>query len=250
MKVDYPMESNFLKNAEDSVKHALDHLFEDDALSSFHHRKWFLFSVYHAAQMIFLYLMEKKEAGFCKKNNYPTLNKTLLKKMKKYYVEETYLKELFILLSKHLKNDRDVIWHRDSIQSLESVNQEVFSLMGIMQYCALQEKRDARDVFKLKVDDLKLISDSISLQEVKLFNQYRKEQKNSDNAFRYENFATDLLKHKYPNKYLHWCGYCGADAILDDSMHCEACFTDVTWHECEECDEIYCIVEGSPTHKC
>ncbi len=244
------MENNFLKNAEDSVRHALDHLFEDNSLSSFHHRKWFLFSAYHAAQMIFLYLMEKKESGFAEINNYPSLNTNLLKKVKRHYVEEPYLKELFLLLSSNLKSDRDNIWHRDSTQSSNTLNQEVFSLMGIMQYCALQEECDIKKLFKLKTDNLRLISESISLQEVRLFDEYRRKNKVGDSAFRYENFVTDLLKHKYPNRLLHCCDYCGAESILDDSRYCEACFTEVTWHECEECNEIFCIVEGSLTHKC
>lgn len=244
------MESILLKNAEDSIKHALSHLLEDDALSSFHHRKWFLFSVYHASQMIFLHLMEKKVPGFCAKNRYPTLNENLLKEIKKYYVEEAYLKHLFVLLSINLKNDRDIIWHRDATHSLESLNQEVFSLMGIMQYCALQERRDVREIFDLKTDDLQLISESISLQEVKLFDQYKNKQKSGKDAFQYEDFISDLFKHKFPNKPLYDCFYCGAYSILDDSIECEACFKTVTWFKCEKCGDRDYKVENITYHQC
>lgn len=243
----------FLKNAEDSIKHALAHLFEDEELKNFHHRKWFLFSTYHAAQMISLYLLESKQVGFCKTNRYPTLNAELLRKLKEQFPHESYLDELFQLLSENLKKDRDQLWHREYVEELQSIHHEVFALAGILQYCAFQEKKSVSELFDLETEELSFLTDCLSNQEAKLCSSYRKGGKNADKAFRYDNFMTALMAAKHPDSYIYECDYCGSTAILENDANCNACFQEITWRTCDECgssDPIWAESRNTVFHQC
>src|SRR6185369_11686496 len=95
----------FWKNARDSLKHAFDHYFELEmgAENKWHHHKWIIVSVHHAASCIsYMWLKEARpEHSVFKKKEFPHLDVCVrtLRQLDQLPDSETRLIEVFSRLN-------------------------------------------------------------------------------------------------------------------------------------------------------
>lgn len=236
-----PTVESFWNNAKDSLEHALQHLFELDmgARNHWHHHKWLILSVHHAALCIayvWLKTVDPKDRVFQPKNDkkgeltfsYPALSVSLkalnkLSEQKKVSGAEVSL----IAILEKVDSVRNQLFHRrapDKIDN-ESVSYAAMSMLAMLRLMAHWRKTDFYGLLGESPEHRKVISQAI---HGKRFDEYQK-------------LIEALLHEQLPRHQLEQCPTCGANAVI--SKHCEACFKDATEISCPQCESNFLIAE-------
>lgn len=226
-------------NAKDSLKHALDHFFElaNSEASTWHHQKWIILSVHHAASCLaslWLKAADANNALFVGRNDkeaYPHLDE-LIKELQKYKGTKhlTVAESELLGLLKRLNDIRNKFMHRLPPKEIdrEVVSCAAMSMVGLLHVVERRSGVSFYDQFDQFPEIRKYVMEVIHYSKI---NDYFA-------------FIEKVLKDQFPSRDLPQCPSCGARAII--AHHCEACFEDVSEVECPQCQSEFYIQDSYP----
>ncbi len=213
-------------NGRDPIIHALDHFFERnrERTNRQHHDKWIVLSVHHAAECVCnmrLLELELNNPCFSRKGSiwFPSLSETLkqLGCPQNTARQSPAERQLFLLLSQ-LPDITHKFMHRTAPHELD-VSIAAMCMIGLLKFVERLRGESASDIVWQ--------SSPIEGDVLAAIRYTRIEE--------YCNFVALFLRDKYADRWLPECPSCGVQAVV--SSTCEACFTELDYVRCLECDE-------------
>jgi hypothetical protein len=206
----------FWINAHDSLCHAFDHLHELNGGSKrkWHHHKWLILSVDHAATCLGCMWLKQAEPDHAlfKNGKFPSF---------KRIVPElgTHLSKVereLISICSEVNGVRDLLMHRPAPPEIDKndVSLAAMAMIGIIRVVAYRNKLSFYELFDEFPENRKAISNAI---------HYRKHEQ-------YQLMIESLLLEQEPSCMLEQCPECGARTVM--RHHCEACFEDLQSATC------------------
>lgn len=227
-------------NAKDSLRHALDHFVElaDSKTKKWHHQKWIILSVHHAASCIanlWLRAADGKHPLFFDQNGkdaYPHLDQAI-KALHKYRSTKhlTEAESELLVLLKRLNDIRNKFMHRLPPKEIskEVVAYAATSMVGLLHVI---ERRSGKSFYE-------------QFDEYPEIRKYVMEAIHSSKVEEYFSFVEKVLRDQGHEYELPQCPICGSQAVF--GSHCEACFEDVSEVECPKCNSEFYIDSSYPT---
>lgn len=235
------LEDIFWVNAKDSLAHALDHFFEvtqgDSSTKKWHHQKWIILSVHHAAScLVGIWLKDASSnhplfIGENGKEKYPHLDESIrsLRKFKgSTYLSSTEF-ELLNLLSR-LNDIRNKFMHRRPPEKIDKqvIAYAATSMVGMLHVLGKKLGKTFEEIFGEFPENRQHVIELIHHSKIKEYSQ----------------FVEKLLADQNPQKWLPQCPNCGTHAIIHN--YCEACFEEVYEMLCENCGNNFFTILSSP----
>jgi hypothetical protein len=196
------------RNCADSLTHALGH-FSASAQENepFHHRKWSILSVAHAAEVYCNLLLSTFDANHPNhpKGHYPSLGKAreLLKAHPRLTGSERLVLEEVL---SPLTDQRNKLMHMPAPEML-SVTDTAVALLALLHIIRRRTGLDTTDFFDQSPP---VERDIVAEIEWRKFATWFK-------------VAEQLVKEEYGEGYAEACDNCGAIAVSPD-LQCQACF--------------------------
>lgn len=211
-------------NGRDSILHALLHFSERDREQADrkHHDKWIVLSVHHAAECLCnMRLVEFTPSAFLRDGKlwFPSLNITIgqLKQPQNNARLSPAERYLLSWLSQ-MSDIRHQFMHRLAPEDAD-VSVAAICMIGLLKQIEKHEGETASDLI--------CQSPSIEGDVVKAIRWQRLDD--------YNKVVALFIREKYPDRHLEACPACGVPIIL--SSECEACFEQLDYVRCAECDE-------------
>lgn len=220
------MADGLLKNGLDSIQHALEHFSNrsQEKEQTNHDDKWIVLSVYHAAECVCNALLLRVEPNcslFYRGGAewYPSLTKSLERlKLDSNQQHLTPAERQLLLLISLLPDIRHKFMHRTAPKEVD-VSVAAMCLIGILKHL------EAR--YQIQTSDLVLQYPPIESDVVAAI-RYKKIEE-------YGKFIELFLNEKYRGATLQQCPSCAAWSVMH--FHCEACFEELEYIRCPNCDE-------------
>ena len=195
------------RNCADSIIHSLEHFDPSHEYEPFHHRKWAILSVAHAAEVycnLLLCVFDPKHPNH-PKDHYPSLNKArdMLKGHPRLTESEKYVIEEVLT---PLADQRNTLMHMPAPEML-SATETAVALLSLLHIIRRRMGLDTRKF----LDQSPVIERDI-FEEI----DWRK----YDGWYR---IAEKLVMWEYGEPYVVSCTNCGALAVPPD-LSCQACF--------------------------
>lgn len=222
----------FWKNAGDSLKHAFDHYFELEmgAENKWHHHKWIIVSVHHAASCISLMWLTEDDPSHTvfAKNKFPHLEdsaKALLRSGR-LSAPESLLVEMFT----RLNEIRNKFMHRIAPENIDdaSIAFAATSMIGMLHAVAHRQGKGFYELFDEFPENRKAVTDVIRAKRLDEYGQ----------------LIGKLVQDHHPDRHFEQYPSCGVAAVLNG--HCEACFEDIKEVTCRQCEEEFLAIYGFP----
>lgn len=220
------------KNARDSLKHAFDHYFELEMGSEnkWHHHKWIIVSVHHAASCVSLMWLTEADPSHAlfANGDFPHLKDSAKALMRsgRLSVPESLLVEMFT----RLNEIRNKFMHRIAPENIDdaSIAFAATSVIGMLHAVAHRQGKDFYELFDEFPENRKAVTEVIRANRLDEYGQ----------------LIGKLVQDQHPGRYLEDCPNCGVGAVLDG--HCEACFEDIKEVTCRQCEEEFLTISGFP----
>ena len=206
------------RNCKDSIRHALEHFSagaseaeaSEDEL--FHHHKWALLSVTHAAEVYGNLLLCVFNPEHPKNGWYPSLDggvssvRNELKKLKNQSRLSLSERLVFEEVLETLADQRNTLMHRPAPEELGIVDSAI-ALLSLLHIVRRRTGLPTREFFDQDPPVEQDVLDHIGSRDHE----------------RWFRVAEALVKSEYGDEYLHGCDHCGSFAVPPDAP-CQACF--------------------------
>ena len=203
------------RNCKDSIRHALEHFSagvsevgaSEDEL--FHHHKWALLSVAHAAEVYGNLLLCVFDPAHPKNGRYPSLDgrKSSVRIELKNQSRLSHSERLvFEKVLEKLAAQRDILMHRLAPEKLDTVVSAI-ALLSLLHIVRRRTGLPTREFFDQDPPVEQDVLDHIGSRDHE----------------RWFGVAEELVKSEYGDEYLHGCDHCGSFAVPPDAP-CQACF--------------------------
>jgi len=219
-------------NARDSIAHALDHFSEfsatRDKSRQWHHGKWIILSVYHAADKVLKMMLKDLDPNDSHghftdrqghpKNRMPALMETRTTLLKYEGTGRLKASEVKLLdLIRSLSHQRHEIEHRNPPSNIDP-SIAAWSILAILRVVSLRFTVATKDIFDQDPPIERDVFQAINFQHYDEYNR----------------FIEAVLKEQYPDgQYFDPCPVCEVRAVY--SSRCEACFEEVSCETCTSC---------------
>lgn len=196
------------RNCADSITHSLQHFSAaSEETEPFHHRKWAILSVAHAAEVYCNLLLSVFDPNHPNnpKGHYPSLDQAreLLKGHPRLIGSERYVIEEVL---SPLAKQRNTLMHMPAPEMLSATDTAI-ALLSLLHIIRRRTGLDTTDFFHQSPPIERDIFEEVGWRE-------------HDAWFR---IAEKLVKWEYGEGYIESCGKCGAFAVPPD-LPCQACF--------------------------
>ena len=236
MKISNERAKALWKNSKDSIRHALEHfseLSQCDRSQEYHHKKWIILSVHHAAETFaYMLLKESNEdnPAFFRKGNhyYPGMEKAINVLLGQNFQDTmTGAEKQLLKLFKRINEPRNKIIHGEIPEKLD-VSIMAMAVVGISRISKHKCGESADDIVDQSPTIQKDVIDAVYWTKL---DEYKK-------------FIEAFVLEEYEDRIIEECPNCGAQAVVDNQ--CEACFEDLEEKECPHCGEENLKVRGWP----
>lgn len=198
------------RNCEDSIVHALEHFSaasqEED---SFHHRKWAILSVAHAAEVYCNLLLSAFDPAHPNhpKGHYPALDRArqLLRNHPRLTSGEG---RVIDELLEPLSGQRNILMHMPAPE-MPSITDTAVAVLSLLHIIRRRTGLDTKEFFDQSPPIERDIFEQVGWKE-------------HDAWFR---VAESLVRDEYGEEHVDNCDNCGAGAVPPDSL-CQACFSE------------------------
>jgi hypothetical protein len=196
------------RNCADSITHSLEHFSAaSEENEPFHHRKWAILSVAHAAEVycnLLLCVFDPNHPNN-PRGRYPALDKAggMLKGHPRLTESEKYVIEEVLT---PLADQRDTLMHRPAPEMLTATDTAV-ALLSLLHIIRCRTGLDTKEFFDQSPAIERDIFEEIDWRKYDVW--YR--------------IAEKLVMWEYGEGYVEGCSNCGALAVPPD-MPCQACF--------------------------
>lgn len=196
------------RNCADSITHSLQHFSAaSEENEPFHHHKWAILSVAHAAEVYCNLLLSVFDPNHPNnlKGHYPSLDQAreLLKGHPRLIGSERYVIEEVL---SPLAKQRNTLMHMPAPEMLSATDTAI-ALLSLLHIIRRRTGLDTTDFFHQSPPIERDIFEEVGWRE-------------HDAWFR---IAEKLVKWEYGEGYIESCGKCGAFALPPD-LPCQACF--------------------------
>jgi hypothetical protein len=220
-------------NARDSILHALEHFAElsSENASEFHHKKWIVLSVHHAAETFCNMVLKQfdPENPKFKRNGedwYPSLITAINELLQPNNPARLTRAEVQLLgLLKELNHSRNSIMHGKVPEKLD-LSLGVMSILGLSRVVHRRQGESVEDILDQDPPIQRDIVEALRYTEIQDY--YR--------------FVEAFLAEEFSDQYLPACENCGINSIVD--LRCEACFETMESFTCDSCDEELLLPES------
>lgn len=221
----------FWRNTHDSLCHAFDHFFELDIGSGskrkWHHHKWLILSVDHAATCLGCMWLKDNEPDHAlfAQGWFPSFKQ--LVPVLRHHLSKAEVE--LIEICSELNRVRDRLMHRPVTEiDKNEVSLAAMAMIGILRVVAHRKKMSFDTLFNEFPETRKVIFNAI---------HYHKHE-------RYRVMIESLLSEQERSYRIEECPECGARAVI--SLHCEACFEDLVPATCHKCDTQFLFSRNNP----
>jgi hypothetical protein len=220
----------FWRNAHDSLCHALDHLIELESGSKrkWHHHKWLILSVDHAATCLGCMWLKETEPDhkLFTQGRFPSF-KHLVPVLRNHLSKA---ESGLINICLDLNRVRDLLMHRPAPCEIDKneVSLAAMAMIGILRVVAHRKRRSFYELFDEFPENRKAIFSAI---------HYHNHQD-------YTAMIENLLSEQEPSYMLEQCPECGTRAVI--CHHCEACFEDLESVFCPRCETEFFFSRDNP----
>jgi hypothetical protein len=219
----------FWLNAKDSLHHAFDHFqeLETNKNNTWHHEKWIILSVHHAATCIAnMWLLEIGENTTLE---FPSLISACEKLNNiKDRISETQLK--LLILFRRLNDIRNEIMHRLPPNRFEQslVSFAAMSVLGIFKVMEFEKQKSFEELFNEYSENCQSITEAIHYSRFEEYNS----------------LMETILHEQDPKTLYRECPYCGAQTV--NLGECKACYAEIEEVTCNKCGCEFLIVSNFP----
>ena len=230
------------ENANDSLRHAFDHLFElsQGDTRKWHHQKWIIVSTHHAAScLVCAWLKEADSDNPCFKNkkgdvSFPHLERSTKELLKFKNTDFLTSAEAELLcMFKRLNTIRNEIMHRTPPVEFNkaTIAFAATSIVGMFHTVSRRCGKDFEELFNEYPESRTQVIEAIHYSRIE----------------EYCNFIERLLEDQYPIHIRSFCPACATRSVVGN--HCEACFEDVSEVTCECCGEEVNVISNYPFYQ-
>ena len=221
------------ENARDSILHALEHFADlsSENASEFHHKKWIVLSVHHAAEAFCNMLLKQfdPENPNFKRNGkdwYPSLITAIEELLQPNNPARlTHAEAELLRLLKGLNDSRNGVMHGKVPEKLD-LSFGAMSILGLSRVAYRRLGECVEDILEQNPPIQRDVVEAISYTKIQDY--YR--------------FVEAFLAEEFPDQYLPTCENCRISSIVD--LRCEACFETMESFTCDSCDEELLLPES------
>lgn len=204
------------RNCRDSFQHALEHFWAlQDENDKFHHRKWIVLSVHHAAEVFVNFIVASLDPGHPGKERfgrpyYPSLRE-LLRELPKHRAWADLSPGERLLFGQFLQplcDQRDSLMHRSAPDELE-VSTSAMALLGLLHVVRKRTGDELRNAVWQTSNERQDVVEALNWRDLA----------------KYADLIEQLVSEYYPEGLVDQCPWCGAHARTF-GHDCEACFSD------------------------
>lgn len=224
-------------NARDSLLHALDHFVELRGAPErkWHHQKWAIISVHHAASCLVVQWLRVAEANHpvvekSRKPQFPHLDEAI-KELRAFTGTDhlTKAEEHLLVLLKRLNSVRNSFIHRLPPKQIDNdvLAFAATSMIGLLHSVSRRQSKSFNELFEEFPEIRRDVVEAIHYSRIQDYGLY----------------IERLLADQYAPHQLHQCPSCAAHTVVG-SM-CEACFEDLETMSCGNCEEEFHVLSYS-----
>ena len=194
------------RNCEDSIRHALEHFSagasQDDP---FHHHKWAILSVAHAAEVYGNLLLCVFDSKHPPKGRYPSLD-GVRNALRNHPRVDGIEQRVFGEVLASLANQRNILMHGPTPEGL-FVSDAAIALLSLLHIVRRRTGLPTKEFFDQHPPVEQDVLDHVGCREQE----------------RWRKVAESLVASEYGAEYLSGCDNCGSFAVPPDAR-CQACF--------------------------